>query len=227
MREQRGSLLGRGTMADGSGGSSLPFGLQPQTIKPGAVRSMTSEKLATFSMGATKKTPFQLHKEKMEAKRKAEEEAASKLLSEWTEEFEGDGGKPKEFVRGGVMGSDRGDERGRSSGPPRSLAKPQQRQSMKSMFNPDEDIDGEDIDGEALPPTHGGGAPKPPGFNRIAAPVLRKKETAPPAAPPVKKKDAKPSQMASFMEELRREQEEREIRGEVACTAARTPPRAG
>ena len=46
-------------MADGSGSAELPFGLE--TIKPGAVRSMTSDKLASFSLGATKKTPFQVH----------------------------------------------------------------------------------------------------------------------------------------------------------------------
>ena len=48
-------------MADGSGsggGGGLPFGLE--TIKPGAVRSMTTDKLATFSLGATTKTPFQV-----------------------------------------------------------------------------------------------------------------------------------------------------------------------
>ena len=51
----------------------LPYGLE--TIKPGAVRSMTSDKLASFSLGGTKKTPFQKHKEMLEQKRRAEEEA--------------------------------------------------------------------------------------------------------------------------------------------------------
>ena len=48
--------------------SDLPYGLTPEALKPGAVRSMTSDKLATFSLGGTKKTPFQKHKEALEAK---------------------------------------------------------------------------------------------------------------------------------------------------------------
>ena len=37
---------------------TLPYGLE--TIKPGAVRSMTTDKLASFSVGGTKKTAFQV-----------------------------------------------------------------------------------------------------------------------------------------------------------------------
>ena len=37
--------------------ASLPFGIE--TIKPGAVRSMTTDKLASFSLGGTKKTAYQ------------------------------------------------------------------------------------------------------------------------------------------------------------------------
>ena len=44
-------------MAD-QGEPSLPYGLQ--TIKPGAVRSMTTDKLESFSLGGTKKTAFQV-----------------------------------------------------------------------------------------------------------------------------------------------------------------------
>ena len=62
---------------------SLPFGLKPDTIKPGAVRSMTSDKLATFSLGGTKKTPFQKHKEALEAKRKKEEEQTAAEYAQW------------------------------------------------------------------------------------------------------------------------------------------------
>jgi U2-associated protein SR140 len=52
------------------GSSQLPYGLDHTSIKPGAVRSMTSDKLASFSLGNSKKTPFQKHKEAKEAKRK-------------------------------------------------------------------------------------------------------------------------------------------------------------
>ena len=85
-----------------SSSSSLPFGLE--TIKPGAVRSMTSDKLASFSLGTTKKSAFQKHKEAMEAKRREQEEAAARELSQWEEQFQSVEEKPKAFVRGGVMG---------------------------------------------------------------------------------------------------------------------------
>ena len=51
----------------------LPFGLQADQLKAGAVRNMTSDKLATFSVGGMKKTPFQKHKEALEAKRREQE----------------------------------------------------------------------------------------------------------------------------------------------------------
>ena len=69
---------------------------------------MTTDMLASFSLGATKKTAFQKHKEAKEAKRRAEEEAAQAEYAQWVEQFEGDGDKPKAFVRGGVMGGDGG-----------------------------------------------------------------------------------------------------------------------
>ena len=89
----------------------LPFGVT--TIQAGALRSMTHDKLATFSLGTTKKTAFQKHKEALEAKRKQQELEAQAELSQWVEQFEGSD-KPKAFVRGGVMGGDRGS--GSSSG---------------------------------------------------------------------------------------------------------------
>jgi len=52
--------VGVGGMSDPSNNSqpSLPYGLD--TIKPGAVRMMTTDKLASFSLGGTKKTPYQV-----------------------------------------------------------------------------------------------------------------------------------------------------------------------
>ena len=70
--------------------AELPYGLDPQSIKPGAVRSMTSDKLASFSLGTTKKTPFQKHQEAKAAKRKAEEEAAAAEYAQWVDSFESD-----------------------------------------------------------------------------------------------------------------------------------------
>ena len=79
-----------------------------------------------------------------------------------------------------------------------------------------DDIDGESIDGAPLPP----GRPPAAGKKLAAPPIQRRQGSSAPSsgAPPSTlggmKKETKPSQMASFMEELRREQEGRE-RGEV------------
>ena len=160
-------------------GGQLPFGLDHNTIKPGAVRSMTSDKLASFSLGTTKKTPYQKHKEAKEAKRKNEEEAAAKEYAQWVDSFEsGDGAK--KFVRGETQGGtampdrdgggrpDRGGgSRGFSGVPPQAM-----------FGGQEEDIDGEDIDGEPLPGQKAALQPKT-GPARISAPVLRKKEAVP------------------------------------------------
>ena len=117
-------------MGDPPPGHQLPFGMTAETIKPGAVRSMTTDKLATFSLGATKKTPFQKHKEAKEAKRKQQEEAAAAELSQWVEEFEGDDDQPKQqFVRGGVMGRPQRDDGQGGRGPP---AKPPPRRAPRA-----------------------------------------------------------------------------------------------
>ena len=235
----------------------LPFGLQQ--VKPGAVRNMTTEKLASFSLGASRKTPFQKHLEAKEAKRKQQEEEAAAELSQWVEQFEAPSGKPK-FVRGGTMGGvreelrgeppprgeDRGrddfgrDDRGRedfgrdershddrsrgdrsyddlsrqSSAPSRrepqggggSGASASRRSSMFDQFPTEDDVDGEELPG--------------------VGPSARKKEPKEPppvsaAAPPVGGGSKKASQIASFMQELRREQEERESRGERDSFEAR------
>ena len=149
----------------------------------------------------------------MEAKRKQQEEAAAAELSQWVEQFEGDDDKPKQqFVRGGIMGRPQ-----REDGPRGG----QRRGSTTSMFGgaDEADIDGEDIDGESIdgaPLSSAAAGRTGTGGARLAAPVLRKKEIAAPAAlgAGARKREQRPSQMASFMEELRREHEERESRGE-------------
>ena len=82
---------------------SLPYGMDPSELKPGSMRSMTSDKLASFSLGGTKKTAFQKHKEMLEAKRKQQEDATAVEMAKWVEEFEGGGDNQKQFVRGGVI----------------------------------------------------------------------------------------------------------------------------
>jgi len=133
---------------------SLPFGLTPSTIKPGAVRNMTSDKLATFSLGGTKKTPFQKHKEALEAKRKKEEEQLAAEHAQWISDFEEPSGT-KRFVKGDTInhgnvggGSSGSGGGGRGSSQPPASKPPNA--AVQSMFGQDDDIDGEDIDGEEI-----------------------------------------------------------------------------
>ena len=153
---------------------SLPYGMDPSELKPGSMRSMTSDKLASFSLGGTKKTAFQKHKEMLEAKRKQQEDATAVEMAKWVEEFEGGGDNQKQFVRGGVI--QQGETADRSGGgagsssrggappsrQPPMLQRPPQRRSAPSagrapsagaraMFSqPADDIDGEAIDGDEV-----------------------------------------------------------------------------
>ena len=194
---------------------SLPFGLKPDTIKPGAVRSMTSDKLATFSLGGTKKTPFQKHKEALEAKRKKEEEQLAAEHAQWISDFEEPSGT-KRFVKGdtinhgNVGSSSGGGGGGRGFNQPPGTKPPNA--AVQSMFSQDDDIDGEDIDGEEIgkaapssSSSSSGPARPASGAPRISAPVLRRSSSS--AGPTIhRKKETKPSQMAEFMNELRQEQ---------------------
>ena len=189
---------------------SLPFGLTPSTIKPGAVRNMTSDKLATFSLGGTKKTPFQKHKEALEAKRKKEEEQLAAEHAQWISDFEEPSGT-KRFVKGDTINhgnvggsSSGGSGGGRGSSQPPGSKPPNA--AVQSMFGQDDDIDGEDIDGEEIGKPSSSAPAKPgAGAPRISAPVLRKPSAAA-AATIHRKKESRPSQMAEFMNELRQEQ---------------------
>ena len=156
---------------------SLPFGLTPSTIKPGAVRNMTSDKLATFSLGGTKKTPFQKHKEALEAKRKKEEEQLAAEHAQWISDFEEPSGT-KRFVKGdtinhGMGGSSSGGGGG-GRGPSQHPGSKPPNAALQSMFGQDDDIDGEDIDGEeigkAAPPATSS-APPPPRARVVLEPL--------------------------------------------------------
>ena len=171
---------------------SLPYDLDPNSIKPGAMRSMTTDKLASFSLGGTKKTAFERRKEELAAKRREQEAALAAEHARFVEEFESGPERPtKQFVRGGVQGGDVGaSSSGRPAAPtgPR-ISAPQRRgpsAAARAAFQPDA-IDGESLDAE--PPK-----PPPSAAGRLAA------------APARKGKDRGPSQMEEFMMELRREQ---------------------
>jgi hypothetical protein len=179
----------------------LPFGLEPGSIKPGAIRSMTTDKLASFSLGGTKKTAFQKRKEELAAKRKEQEDALAAEQARFIEEFEGGPDKPKRFVRAGETD---GDSSERAPPPPRPSAGPRisappRRGPAAASRGPVAaassafgglDDDGADVDGETID----------------GLPI---KEASPAVRPPVASKKGKEkglSQMEQFMQELRREQ---------------------
>ncbi|CAG8643854.1 1720_t:CDS:10 [Cetraspora pellucida] len=76
----------------------LPWGIN--TTKPGSAKTLTKTKLQAFSIGTHKKTPFQKHKEELEQKKKQESEEAAKVYAEFVASFEKDEGGGKTFVKG-------------------------------------------------------------------------------------------------------------------------------
>ncbi|CAG8458007.1 11129_t:CDS:10 [Scutellospora calospora] len=76
----------------------LPWGIN--ATKPGSAKTLTKTKLQAFSIGTHKKTPFQKHKEELEQKKKQESEEAAKVYAEFVASFEKDEGGGKAFVKG-------------------------------------------------------------------------------------------------------------------------------
>ncbi|CAB4384569.1 unnamed protein product [Rhizophagus irregularis] len=76
----------------------LPWGIN--ATKPGSAKTLTKTKLQAFSIGTHKKTPFQKHKEELELKKKQESEEAAKVYAEFVASFEKEEGAGKTFVKG-------------------------------------------------------------------------------------------------------------------------------
>jgi len=74
-------------------------------LKPGAMKTISDNKLATFVIGQQKKTRFQKEKEAREAKRKQQLAEAADIYKDFVASFEGDGDS-KTFVRGGAHASE-------------------------------------------------------------------------------------------------------------------------
>jgi len=71
-----------------SDNSKLPWGVT--SFQPGSLKTITTDKLATFAIGNNKKSRFQKLKEEKEAKEKAEAEAAAEVYNSFVASFEGD-----------------------------------------------------------------------------------------------------------------------------------------
>jgi len=137
---------------------------------------MTSDKLASFSLGATKKSAFEKRKEELAAKRKEQEDALAAEQARFIEEFEGAADKPKRFVRAGEPAGRPG---------PRISAPMRRTPAARNAFGGTAD-EADDVDGEVIAKGGVSGG-KPSALGR-------------------KGKEKGPSQMEQFMQELRREQ---------------------
>ncbi|KND00391.1 uncharacterized protein SPPG_04714 [Spizellomyces punctatus DAOM BR117] len=162
--------------------AKLPWGIDKP--KPGSLKNISSSKLQAFSVGINKKTPFQRQKEEAELKKKKEDEEAAKVYAEFVAAFEDDASKPKGWVKGGTI-------------------------VPTVLYNQDE------ADGSSkLPPKKTLYMPQP--FVKAGAsapPPVRKPviESEPEPEPPVPKSQRKRN-LDMFLEELKREQEERDQR---------------
>ncbi|KAF0466800.1 Pub1p [Gigaspora margarita] len=169
----------------------LPWGIN--TTKPGSAKTLTKTKLQAFSIGTHKKTPFQKHKEELEQKKKQESEEAAKVYAEFVASFEKDEGGGKTFVKGETI-------------------------VPKLLF----DHEAINIKKETPAPTTPPKLYKPQAFVPPAAVVTIKQEPNHETSPgdleknedeeKQDEKSKKKRNLDSFLEEIKREQEEREDR---------------
>jgi len=73
---------------DDKSSSILPWNVTG--IQKGSLQTITSDKLASFAIGANKKSRFQKNREEKEAKEKAEAQAAAQVFDSFVASFEGD-----------------------------------------------------------------------------------------------------------------------------------------
>jgi hypothetical protein len=99
----------------GKGGPTNPWGLQNSAVKPGSLKTISDNKLATFAVGQVKKSRFQKAREEAEEKRRLEELETSKLYDSFVASFESDDSS-KTFVRGAGAGRGGDDDRPGRSG---------------------------------------------------------------------------------------------------------------
>ncbi|PRP81740.1 putative U2-associated splicing factor [Planoprotostelium fungivorum] len=81
----------------------IPYGLDPNSLQPSSLNALTEEKLKAFSLGIKKKSPFQKHKEEVEAKKKRNEDDAARVLDEFMRDFSGGNTTQQTFIRGETM----------------------------------------------------------------------------------------------------------------------------
>ncbi|KAI8919402.1 hypothetical protein DFJ77DRAFT_277115 [Powellomyces hirtus] len=176
--------------------TKLPWGIEKP--KPGSIKKITDTKLQAFSVGINKKTPFQKQQEEAALRKKKEEDEAAKVYAEFVASFDNDSSKPKAWVKGGTMipKAVYDEEDGERSEP-----------AEKTLYKPQ--------------PFVKAGAPA---FVKAGAPAFAKAEQPfqpPPSKPqmeiedehePTVPKAQRKRNLDMFLQELKREQEERDHR---------------
>merc|ERR1712176_1010567 len=88
----------------------LPWGLNPESITPGSMKTISAEKLKAFSVGnmnsVRQKSSITKKKEELEERKRLEEQKQAKVYEEFVREFEHDAPKVKTFVKGDVINSE-------------------------------------------------------------------------------------------------------------------------
>ncbi|KAF9354887.1 U2 snRNP-associated SURP domain-containing protein [Mortierella sp. AD094] len=169
----------------------LPFGIT--SVMPSTMQTIADSKVTGFTIGAQKRSnPFQKHKEEAEMKRRKESEEAAKAYEEFVASFEVDESSKKErkFIKGkstfvpttSVFGEDDEDEAAKDI-----------EAKAKAAYKPQTFSQSTSASTSKIPPSILGLEPEPTPYVRDAK-ARRKKE------------------MDAFLEELKRNQAEREER---------------
>ena len=141
----------------------LLFGLGPEGIKPGSLKTITDSKLASFAVGQQKKSRFQKAREEAEAKKKEEELAAAKVYGEFVASFTTEDDS-KTFVRG----SGGGTTASRGSGGGGELYKLESKKPKTEMERMLEEMKERDV--ERTNKQGGGGRDRPGGSSSSGGP---------------------------------------------------------
>jgi hypothetical protein len=78
----------------------LPWGVMGEQVKPGSLKTISKDKLASFATGQQKKSRFQKAREDREIKKKQEEEETAKIYEGFVNSFS-DNDKSKTFLKSG------------------------------------------------------------------------------------------------------------------------------
>ncbi|KAJ3154695.1 U2 snRNP-associated SURP domain-containing protein [Geranomyces variabilis] len=166
--------------------------------KPAVAKKIADTKLHAFTVGINKKTPFQKQQEEAAARKKKEEDEAALIYDDFVKSFDNDGHKAGTWVKAGTM-------------MPKAVYDPESEPRERALYKPQPFVKA------GGPSFVKAGAPA---FVKAAASAFVKAEQAgvlsktldldqepAPSRPPPRKRN-----LDAFMQELKRDQEERDHR---------------